>query len=44
MEKPRTPGIEAHSQEYCRGRSVPAQIYNVCRMGSDAAMANELLR
>jgi uncharacterized protein YhfF len=43
MDKPRTADVEAFWEEYRHARGIPQQKYDVCRMGSDADMANELL-
>lgn len=43
MDKPRTPAVEAFWNDYRIRRGVPEQDYDVCRMGSSAAMGNELL-
>lgn len=43
MDKPRTQEVEAFWQEYRRARHVAEQHYDVCRMGSDPDMADELL-
>jgi len=42
-DKPKSPAVETFWQEYRRTRGVPEQGYDVCRFGSDAEMADELL-
>ena len=43
MDKPRSHGVVAFWNAYRVARGVPDQDYDVCRMGSSAAMGNELL-
>ena len=43
MDKPHSPTVTAFWNAYCDARGVAAQDYDVCRMGSSAAMGNELL-
>jgi uncharacterized protein YhfF len=43
MDKPRTPEVVAFWNGYRAVRGVPEQDYDVCRMGSSAAMGSELL-
>lgn len=43
MDKPHSPDTEAFWEDYRLARHVPQQGYDVCRMGSDPNMANELL-
>jgi len=43
MEKSHGPEVEAFWQAYRRARGVPEQAYDVCRLGSDAGMADRLL-
>jgi uncharacterized protein YhfF len=43
MDKPRSPEIEAFWNAYRAARGVAAQDYDVCRMGSDPKMGDELL-
>jgi uncharacterized protein YhfF len=43
MDKPRSPEVAAFWQAYRAARRIPEQAYDVCRMGSGPAMADELL-
>jgi uncharacterized protein YhfF len=43
MDKPRSPEVAAFWQAYRAARRIPEQAYDVCRMGSSPAMADELL-
>jgi uncharacterized protein YhfF len=43
MDKPRSPEVEAFWAAYRAARDVPAQDYDVCRMGSSPEMGDELL-
>ncbi|WP_332055468.1 ASCH domain-containing protein [Reyranella sp.] len=43
MDKPCSPDTVAFWENYCRARNVPQQRFDVCRMGSDPDMADELL-
>jgi len=43
MDKPRSPEVEAFWESFRAARGVAQQDYDVCRMGSGPAMADELL-
>lgn len=43
MDKPKSPTVVAFWEDFRRARGVPEQAYDVCRMGDDVALADELL-
>ena len=43
MDKPRSPEAEAFWNAYRSARNVPEQAYDVCRMGNNPGMGDELL-
>src|SRR5580765_5246938 len=43
MDRPRSPEVVAFWESFRRAHGVGQQSYDVCRMGSSAAMADELL-